>query len=126
MNHPRTPVEVIEAFAARVGSGDVEGAVALYHADAVFQPAPDGAPVRGVEAIRAAVEQFAALSPTLTGDVVKVLEAGPTALVLNRWKLEGTAPDGQPVAMSGTSADVLRRGGDGAWRIAVDDPWGAG
>jgi ketosteroid isomerase-like protein len=28
--------------------------------------------------------------------------------------------------MGGTSADVLRRDPDGAWRIVIDNPWGSG
>ncbi|HVE68215.1 MAG TPA: DUF4440 domain-containing protein [Solirubrobacteraceae bacterium] len=59
-------------------------------------------------------------------DERKVVESGDTALVLNRWTLRGTAPDGTPVEMGGLSADVLRRAGDGAWRVAIDDPWGGG
>jgi ketosteroid isomerase-like protein len=46
------------------------------------------------------------------------------ALVLNRWSMQGEGPDG-PVAMSGTSTDVLRRRPDGTWGVLIDDPWGA-
>jgi hypothetical protein len=35
------------------------------------------------------------------------------------------APAGLPVVQGGESADVLRRGDDGRWRIALDNPWGA-
>jgi ketosteroid isomerase-like protein len=28
------------------------------------------------------------------------------------------------VKMGGRSADVLRRQGDGSWRVLIDDPWG--
>lgn len=55
----------------------------------------------------------------------KVLRAGDTALVANRWTLTGTAPDGSPVEMAATSADVLRRRADGSWGIVIDDPSGA-
>ena len=54
-----------------------------------------------------------------------VLPAGDTALVVNRWTLAGTAPDGTRVNMAGTSADVLRRRMDGSWGVLIDDPWGA-
>jgi ketosteroid isomerase-like protein len=58
-----------------------------------------------------------AARPRLTGEILKVHEAGDTALVVNRWTLE-------PLGLSGTSADVLRRRPDGEWAILVDDPWG--
>ena|SRR5215217_5906768 len=119
-----TPAAVIEAFGDRLAAGDLAGALELYEPDATFAPQP-GAQVTGHDAIRAALEQFLALRPTLTGDVVKVLETGDVALVVTRWTLNGTAPDGAAVAMAGTSADVMRRRSDGSWRLLVDDPWGA-
>ena len=122
---PSTPAEVIETLARLMSEGDVDSALDLYEPDAVFQPAPDAPPVRGRPSIREAVLRFISLEPTLTGTIVKVLESGDTALVVNRWTLTGTEPGGEPIEMSGRSADVLRRSVDGRWKIAVDDPWGA-
>jgi ketosteroid isomerase-like protein len=45
------------------------------------------------------------------------------ATVVNNWRLSGSAPDGTPVSMSGTSADVMRHRPDGTWGILIDDPW---
>ncbi|HEX2104958.1 MAG TPA: nuclear transport factor 2 family protein, partial [Solirubrobacteraceae bacterium] len=122
---PATAAEVPAAFADRLGAGDLDGALALYEPQATFAPQP-GEQVSGHEAIRGALAQFAALRPTLTGEVEKVLEADGVALVANRWTLTGTGPDGAPLEMGGVSADVMRRQPDGTWRILVDDPWGAG
>ena len=61
----------------------------------------------------------------MTGEIQKVLEAKGTALVINKWILRGTQPNGTPITMSGQSADVLRRQQDGTWRVLIDDPWGA-
>jgi uncharacterized protein (TIGR02246 family) len=124
MTTTTTPAAVIDAFADRLAAGDLDGALALYEPDATFAPQP-GTQVTGHAAIRDALEQCMALRPELSGDVVKVLEAGDVALVVNRWTLRGSAPGGEPVEMAGTSADVMRRGGDGSWRLVVDDPWGA-
>lgn len=79
----------------------------------------------GRAAIRAALVPFLSLRPRMTGAVEKVLVAGDTALVANRWTLKGTQPDGTPVELGGVSADVLRRRPDGSWGIVIDDPWGA-
>lgn len=111
------PSATIEAFADCLRAGDLDRAVALYDPDAVFQPAPDAPAVRGLDAIREALAGFMAARPTLTGEIVKVHEAGDTALVVNRWTLE-------PLGLTGTSADVLRRRPNGEWAILVDDPWG--
>jgi ketosteroid isomerase-like protein len=90
----------------------------------VFLPQPGAQPLAGHTAIRGALAQFVALKPTMTADVRKVVQAGDIATVLNTWQLSGTTPDGTPVQMSGTSADVMRRRADGTWGILIDDPWG--
>jgi uncharacterized protein (TIGR02246 family) len=119
------PEAVIDRFAELIGEGDVEGALALYEEDAVFLPEP-GRVERGREAIQAALASFAALSPTITGQIERTLVAGETALVINAWTLAGTDPAGEPVRMAAKSADVLRRRADGSWGILIDDPWGGG
>jgi uncharacterized protein (TIGR02246 family) len=123
MSDPR-PEAVIERFSELLASGDLDAMVELYEPYATFAPQP-GEHVSGREAIRAALGAFLAVRPRMTGRIEKVLRAGDTALVANRWKLSGTAPDGSPVEMAATSADVLRRRADGSWGIVIDDPWGA-
>ena len=120
-----TPEDVIESVAKGLGAGDIDRVISLYEPEATFAPRP-GQSIRGAEAIRHALAAFVALQPRMTGQIEKVLVAGDTALVCNRWTLSGRQPDGTAVAMGGTSADVLRRGDDGRWRILIDDPWGAG
>ncbi len=121
-----TPDEVIQLLAAALHDGRVDDALALYEADAVFVPQLDAPPIGGRDAIRAALADFTALRPTMTADVRKVVSAGEIATVLNTWHLRGTTPAGEPVAMTGTSADVMRRRPDGTWGILIDDPWGVG
>jgi uncharacterized protein (TIGR02246 family) len=122
--HDARPEAVIERFSKLLAEGDLEGMMALYEPDAAFAPQP-GEMVTGRDQIRAALEGFLAVKPRMDGTIEKVLEAGDTALVTNRWRLAGTAPDGTPVRMAATSADVLRRRPDGSWGIVIDDPWGA-
>jgi uncharacterized protein (TIGR02246 family) len=122
---PTTPAQVITEFADALHDGRLDDAVALYEPDAVFIPQPGAAPLHGTDAIRAALAQFTALRPTLTPDIRKVVQAGDIATVLNAWRLDGTGPDGAPLQLSGTSADVLRRRPDGTWALLIDDPWGA-
>src|SRR5918995_5810474 len=118
------PEATIERFSQLLAAGDLESMVALYEPDATFVPQP-GEIVSGRDAIRSALSGFLAVKPRMTGQIEKVLRTGDTALVANRWKLSGTAPDGSPVELAATSADVLRRRPDGSWGIVIDDPWGA-
>jgi ketosteroid isomerase-like protein len=123
MSDLASPDGVIRLFSDRLNANDVDGAIALYEAEAAFATEP-GRWVTGTDEIRAALERFAALEPKLEGEIESVSEAGGVALVVNRWSLRGQGPEG-PVEMGGRSADVLRRQGDGSWRVLIDDPWGA-
>ncbi len=121
-----TPAAVVERVGDCLSAGDVEAALALYEPNASFLAHPDQPPVHGTEQIREALTGFAALQPTMDGEIVKVVEADDVALVVNRWTMRGTRPDGEPLEMTGVSADVVRRQDDGSWRVVVDDPWGGG
>jgi uncharacterized protein (TIGR02246 family) len=119
-----SPEQAIQQFSQHLNEGDLEGALALYEPDATFVPQP-GQAISGLDAIRSALTGFVTLRPKMTGEIQKVLEAKGTALVINKWTLEGTQPNGTPITIGGQSADVLRRQEDGTWRVLLDDPWGA-
>ena len=119
----RTPADTVAQLIAAINRQDVESALALYESDAVLMAEP-GKPARGRAAIRAALEGFIALRPTLTGETHRTIQAGDVAQFSSTWKLQGTAPDGKSVQMGGTSLDVLRRQADGTWLLAIDNPWG--
>jgi ketosteroid isomerase-like protein len=120
-----SPRDIIQLFERYLGDSDLEALVGLYEPDAAFEAEP-GAVVHGHGAIREALARFLALEPTITGKIQKVVEADGTALVVNKWRLEGTGPDGAPIRMGGLSADVMRRRPDGSWRMLIDDPWSGG
>jgi uncharacterized protein (TIGR02246 family) len=111
----------MRAFTDRVHAGDLDGLVALYEPLAVFEPRP-GVVVYGRDAIREALAGLLALRPRMVARVVQVLEADDVALVVNKWNLTGTAPDGSEVRQGGRSADVVRRQTDGSWLVLVDKP----
>jgi hypothetical protein len=55
--------------------------------------------------------------------VRRVIVSGDIALLISDWTLTGKAADGSDVNMSGTTADVARRGPDG-WKYVIDNPFG--
>ena len=115
-----TPEVLMRTFADRLNAGDLEGLVALYEPEAVFEVAP-GVVVQGHVATRDALSALLAIGPMIVAEVAQVLVARDVALVVNEWSLSGATPDGT-VERSGRSADVVRRQPDGRWLVVVDKP----
>jgi ketosteroid isomerase-like protein len=60
-----SPEALMRTFSACLNVGDLDGLVALYEPDAVFEPQP-GVVVHGRAAVRDALDQLLALGPTIT------------------------------------------------------------
>ena len=112
------------AVFAGFNAGNLDATADLYERSGVFVAQP-GMLAEGTSAVRAALAQFFALRPQLAVAASRIIVAGDIALALTQWKLDGAGPDG-PIHMTGTATDVLRRQPDGAWRVAIDNPWGIG
>ena len=113
--------ELHTTWAARFNAKDLDGMVALAEAGSVFVPQP-GMVVEG-EGVRAAEQQFLSLGLPITLKVRRVIVSGDIALLISDWSLKGKAADGSDVDLSGTTADVARRGPDG-WKYVIDNPFG--
>ena len=115
----REVFETVDALVAAINRGDVEAAVVHYEADAVFVVQP-GVVVTGSAAIRSALGELLSTGAKIVTQGRLALCTGDLALYHSRRQLRGQAGD-----TGAESADVLRRGTDGRWRIAIDDPWGS-
>ncbi len=109
----------VEAF----NSGNVEAVLSLYERDATLVPQP-GQVLSGLTAIGEALQQFQSRGK-MAAETRYCINAGDVALASASWRIKGTGPDGKPIELHGTSADVLRRQSDGHWLLAVDHPFGA-
>jgi uncharacterized protein (TIGR02246 family) len=119
----RTPDQLPGLFTAAYNAGDIDAIGRLYEPGGAIVAAP-GQLVAG-EARVAAMAQFLAenrLKMTITVRHLYVYD--DLALLLGDHVMEGTGPDGNAIRVSGTATDVLRRGADGYWRYAIDNPWG--
>ena len=113
----KSPAEMPETFGRLFNEQNLDGLLALYTEGAMLTIDGEASAVG-----KASIGEM--MAPMLDGSVSIATscgasyENGDTALVRTDWVL--TAPDGS-VAMSGSSAEVLRRGADGLWRFVIDD-----
>jgi ketosteroid isomerase-like protein len=118
------PADVDRLFAEALSAGDLEGALAMYEPDAVYQSEPDE-PARGHAAIREELAALIALDCTLDCYRIDVVENGDLAVLRADWIFTGTNADGEPFENRGRSIEIVRRQPDGTWLFAIDLPSGA-
>ncbi len=106
----KDPNDLARFFIARGNAGDAAGLAALYTEDAVLD-VPGARTLCGRAEILAFYEQFVASRPVLEpGEQRPALVSGDLALTSTKLK------DGS------VTAEVARRGPDGAWQWVVDQP----
>jgi uncharacterized protein (TIGR02246 family) len=118
-----TPEHVLEAVVDGINGGNLEALIPLYENDAAFATHP-GNLAHGAGGVREALSGFISMKGKLDLEVTRVLEVGDLALVTGVWSFKGKRPDGEPVRLAASNADVLRRQADGTWRFVIDNPWG--
>ncbi len=102
------PEDVHRLFAEAMNAGDLKALAELY-------------PVRGgAGPIGNGLRDLLALKPRISVETRGVVRAGAVALLGSRWRLAGTTPEGQAIALSGQGAEVVRRQADGSWRYVVE------
>lgn len=121
------PDEINRRWGAAFNAGDVPALLDLYEPDAVIVPGPGAAPVSGHDAIRATLTWLVALGGTITHQPRYWLQHGDIALGSIAFQLDSaTDPEGKPLALNGTTAEVVRRQPDGTWKYLVDHPFAYG
>ena len=114
--------DIHRRFEIAFNAGDIDAMLALYEPEAVFV-APGGEILRGHDEIRGAYEPMFASGAKIRLDTAGIIEGTDGVVLMHGcWTLSGTQPDGSPMELKGTSAEVLRRQHDGSWRYAVDNP----
>jgi ketosteroid isomerase-like protein len=119
----RRPQEIYELFKQFFDAKDTDALVALYEPNAAFQSQP-GQVVTGHAAIREALGGFLALNAEFQMQPAAIIETANLALLISKWTLKGTDPNGEPVDLSGQTSDVVRRQSDGTWLFVIDNPYG--
>ncbi|TDC84385.1 nuclear transport factor 2 family protein [Actinomadura sp. 7K507] len=119
---PDRPQEVPFVFAERFNSGDPDALAEVYEEGAVLVLEPD-APLTGPDA-HAANDHLMGLGVPITVNPRHCYTTGDLALLIVDWVIAGNDRDGRFVQIEGTATDVARRGADGRWRYAIDNPFG--
>ncbi len=117
-----TAAEHPYAFARAFNTFDPVALDQLYEPGAVFVPAP-GREATGAERIRANAA-FLGLRVPIRVTPRHTYVSGDLALLIVDFVIDGVAAHGSPVHIEGTATDVARRGPDGYWRYAIDNPFG--
>ncbi|MFI5619660.1 YybH family protein [Streptomyces sp. NPDC051567] len=116
------PAELPRAFLHAFNARDLEAIDRLFEPGAVRVLTP-GEVVTG-DGRRAATSRFLALGIPMKLTVRHCYQYDDLALLLCDYLIKGVGPDGTSVHHEGTATDVVRRGADGTWRYAIDNPPG--
>lgn len=120
------PEDCSRILIAALESGDIDTAVSLYEPDAVLFK-KSGAPMIGLDAIRADNAGLIALKPKFRIAFIKSTISGDGMLATNRMKADLMWNDAEGKAKQGSvdTLEVLRKQPDGSWRYVIDDPYGS-
>jgi ketosteroid isomerase-like protein len=121
MTHIAEPTDLHPAWGDRFNAADVDGMLALAEPGSAFAPQPGV--VATDDDYRSALEQFLQLRLPINLTPRRNIVVGDIALLLYDWTIKGTDPQGNDIDLSGTTADVARKGPDG-WRFVIDNPFG--
>jgi ketosteroid isomerase-like protein len=119
-----TPEQVHDLFAEYFSADDLDKLMTLYEPGATMLPQP-GPQVTGEAAIREVLSGFLALKGQMILKVARTIQGEDIAILFSNWTLNGTDPNGGPVALAGQTSDVVRRQADGSWLFVIDNPFGA-
>ena len=120
----QTPLETIELLDEAFNRGDIEAVLDFYEDQAVVVAEPNRL-VTGKAGIRATYEWiFANIKGTAKQEKTHIIETGDIALFTSKWSFTGTLLNGEPASRESYASVILRRQGDGRWRIVVDNSWG--
>src|SRR5438045_3371914 len=117
----KTPQQMHVFFRDGFNAGSPDALLALYE-DKACLLTPSGATSTGKAAVREALTPFLALKLPIGLETVSCTECGDLGLLSARWVVDGKDPAGNPVHLTGTSSEVVRRQADGTWLYVIDDP----
>ena len=115
--------EVETGMGKAMAAKDAAALTSSYATDAVLM-APGMPPIKGTDAIRAALSRMMAdpnLKHNFASDRVEVADSGDMAATRGSYTMTATDPvTKKPVTEAGSYVTVFRKQKDGAWKAALD------
>jgi len=120
MTLPRRPEDWPRAFEQAINAGDLAQAIELYDPEAKLTP-PEGDATVDVEGVRELLAKMIAGKVRFRSRVIRGIQSGDIVVLYTDWTLTtpGTTAENHHRAL-----EVLRRQGDGSWKLIVGDPQG--
>jgi uncharacterized protein (TIGR02246 family) len=119
------PARIHQRFCEACNAGDLDRLLALYESGAAIVERT-GEIIQGTDAIRQHLSGLLAMRPAMEILNSKTAVVGELAQLSSHWRCRVIAPDGAPAELEYHGSELSRRQPDGSWRIAIDNPWGAG
>ncbi len=108
--------DILDAF----NRGDVKACTAFYTDDATVL-LPDRQPIRGREAIEAALKEYATAGTKLASvDPIEIGSSGDLGYYTGTYQLDTPAGDGSTMKETGKFVTVLTLQADGSWKVFID------
>jgi ketosteroid isomerase-like protein len=123
MSKSITPEELLNLQVEEFNKGNIGFLMTLYENEACFA-SNSRQVVKDLESIRQTLQGFIDIGGKLEAKVKRVLHASDLALLITKWSINGTEPDGKPINLTGRGTVVLRHQSDVTWRIVIENPWG--
>lgn len=114
--------EQAERYVSAFNAGNAEVIEEFYTEDAISVWEP-GNPLTG-QARKDSLAQFLTQKPTMRAVLRESHVTSAAALLVVDWQIDFTDENGQRQHLEGVGLDVMRRGADGVWRFAIDNPFG--
>ena len=110
--------ELVETWMAASKAGDIETVLGLMADDVLF--VTPGREPFGKAEFAAQAQQLKDMGLDGHGEVKEIEVAGEWAWIRNRIEVVMTPPGGETLRRSGYTLTILKKGGDGRWRLFRD------
>jgi ketosteroid isomerase-like protein len=120
MNLPKRAEDAHATLAAAFNTGDVATVMSMYDTSGIIVPEPNK-PVSGNDKFEESIKAILSIKGKMEIKTVYCLQTGDIALGRSEWSIS----DGNDVKISAKGIEVMKRQADGAWKIIIDQAFGA-